>query len=154
MPLAPVHRLRVLVLPEGDLAGPHLDEAIARVYVKAPSIEGLDEDVAAELQSRATEALERRESGYREARRALGVEDALAEIPGLTEEMLVRLGQKGIRTLDDLADLATDELIGKGDKRREIAPGFLASFNISLDDGNAIIMAARKHWFDEEESAV
>ena len=114
------------------------------------SIEGLDEDVAAELQSRAVEALERREAGYREARRALGVEDALAEIPGLTEEMLVRLGQKGIRTLDDLADLSTDELIGKGDKRREIPAGLLASFGISQDDGNAIIMAARQHWFADE----
>jgi N utilization substance protein A len=114
------------------------------------SIEGLDEDVAAELQSRAVEALERREAGYRDARRALGVEDALAEIPGLTEEMLVRLGSKGIRTLDDLADLSTDELIGKGDKRREIPAGVLASFGISQDDGNAIIMAARQHWFADE----
>jgi len=117
------------------------------------SIEGLDEEVAAELQNRATDALERREQGYREARRSLGVEDALAEIPGLTEEMLVRLGQKSIRTLDDLADLSTDELIGKGDKRREIPAGLLASFNIAVDDGNAIIMAARKHWFEDEESA-
>ena len=117
------------------------------------SIEGLDEDVAAELQSRAVEALERRESGYRDARRALGVQDALSEIPGLTEEMLVRLGSKGIKTLDDLADLSTDELIGKGDKRREIPAGLLASFGISQDDGNAIIMAARQHWFADEEGA-
>ena len=51
------------------------------------------------------------------------------------------------------ADLSTDELIGKGDKRREIPAGILASFGISVDDGNAIIMAARKHWFEEEESA-
>jgi N utilization substance protein A len=125
-------------------------------YVEADeiaSIEGLDEDTAAELQSRAVEALERREAGFRDARRALGVEDALAEIPGLTEEMLVRLGSKGIKTLDDLADLSTDELIGKGDKRREIPAGVLAAFGISVDDGNAIIMAARKHWFEDEESA-
>ncbi len=117
------------------------------------TIEGLDEDVAAELQNRAQEALERREQNFRDARRALGVEDALAEIPGLTEEMLVRLGTKGIKQLDDLADLSTDELIGKGDKRREIPAGLLVAFNISVDDGNAIIMAARKHWFEDEESA-
>jgi transcription termination/antitermination protein NusA len=66
--------------------------------------------------------------------------------------MLVRLGTKGIKTLDDLADLSTDELIGKGDKRREIQPGLLASFGISVDDGNAIIMAARKHWFEDEDA--
>ena len=124
-------------------------------YVEAEeiaSIEGLDDDTAAELQRRAEEAIERREAGLREQRRALGVEDALAEIPGLTEAMMVRLGQKAIRTLDDLADLSTDELIGKGDKRREIPAGVLASFSISETDGNAIIMAARQHWFADEDA--
>jgi N utilization substance protein A len=114
------------------------------------AIEGFDEDLAEELQSRAEDAIERREAALREQRRALGVEDALAEIPGLTEAMLVRLGMKGIRTLDDLADLSTDELIGKADKRREIPAGVLAAFNISEEDGNRIIMAARAHWFAED----
>ena len=59
------------------------------------------------------EALERQEEGHRQVRRELGVEDALAEIPHLTEAMLVTLGKAGIKTLDDLADLATDELIAK-----------------------------------------
>ena len=67
--------------------------------------------------------------------------------------MLVRLGQKSIRTLDDLADLSTDELVGKGDKRREIPAGVLAAFSIPVDEGNAIIMAARKHWFADEDEA-
>jgi len=124
-------------------------------YVEAEeiaSIEGLDDDTAAELQRRAEEAIERREAALREQRRALGVEDALAEIPGLTEAMMVRLGQKAIRTLDDLADLSTDELIGKGDKRREIPAGVLAAFGINETDGNAIIMAARQHWFADEDT--
>src|SRR3546814_13898730 len=60
-------------------------------------------------------------------RRELGVEDALAEIEGLTEPMLVVLGKAGIKTLDDLADLSTDELIARkrsGERRRgkETAP--------------------------------
>src|SRR5436190_13558727 len=58
-------------------------------YVEAEeisSIEGLDEELASELQSRAAEALERREAASREERRKLGVEDALAEIPHLTEQ--------------------------------------------------------------------
>ncbi|MEL0254286.1 MAG: helix-hairpin-helix domain-containing protein, partial [Novosphingobium sp.] len=81
------------------------------------TIEGFDEELAEELQSRAAEAIERREEALREQRRGLGVEDALAELPHLTEAMLVTLGKAGIKTLDDLADLATDELIAK--KRAE-----------------------------------
>ena len=96
-------------------------EEVAYVEVdEIASIEGLDDEIAAELQSRAAEALERREAASREERRKLGVEDALAELPHLTEQMLVTLGKASIRTLDDLADLATDELIQK--KRGRAAP--------------------------------
>jgi N utilization substance protein A len=136
-------------------------------YVEADeiaSIEGLDEDIAGELQSRAGEALERREAAAREERRALGVEDALAELPHLTEAMLVTLGKAGIRTLDDLADLATDELVQKKRpeprRRAENAPqrtedkgGVLAEYGLTDEQGNEIIMAARAHWFEDEASA-
>ena len=125
------------------------------------SIEGLDEEIAAELQSRAAEALERREAASREERRALGVEDALAEMPHLTEQMLVTLGKASIRTLDDLADLATDELIQKKrlEQRRQREPsnrpedkgGILAEYGLSEEQGNEIIMAARAHWFEDED---
>ncbi len=126
------------------------------------SIEGLDEDIATELQSRATEALERREAASREERRALGVEDALAELPHLTEQMLVTLGKANIRTLDDLADLATDELIQKKrveprrrepSNRPEDKGGLLAEYALTEDQGNEIIMAARAHWFEDEDAA-
>jgi transcription termination/antitermination protein NusA len=129
------------------------------------SIEGLDDDIAAELQSRAGEALERREAAAREERRSLGVEDALAELPHLTEQMLVTLGKAGIRTLDDLADLATDELIQKkrSEPRRRsdnAAPqresdkgGVLAEYGLSEEQGNEIIMAARAHWFEDETTS-
>ncbi|QUM73650.1 transcription termination factor NusA [Sphingopyxis granuli] len=125
-------------------------------------IEGFDEELAEELQSRATEALERREEAARAERRELGVEDALAEIPHLTEAMLVTLGKAGIKTLDDLADLATDELIAKkrSDNRRgpsreraeraEDRGGVLGEYGLSEEQGNEIIMAARAHWFDDE----
>ncbi|MBV8237411.1 MAG: transcription termination/antitermination protein NusA [Sphingomonas sp.] len=127
-------------------------------------IEGFDEDLAQELQSRAQEALERREAAAREERRALGVEDALAELPYLTEAMLVTLGKAGITTLDDLADLATDELIEKRRaeprRRNEDAPrktenkgGVLAEYGLSEEQGNEIIMAARAHWFTDEDEA-
>jgi N utilization substance protein A len=107
------------------------------------SIEGFDDDLAGELQNRAVEALERREAAARAERTALGVSDDLAAIEGLTEAMLVVLGKKGVKTLDDLGDLATDELVSKN-------IGILKDFGISEDDGNRIIMAARAHWFDEE----
>ena len=134
------------------------------------SIEGFDDDLAEELQSRATEAIERQEEGHRVTRRELGVEDAIAEMPHLTESMLVVLGKAGIKTLDDLADLATDELIAKkreAPKRRNNTDGppmrrpqreqdkggVLGEYGLSEEQGNEIIMAARAHWFDDEEEA-
>ena len=131
------------------------------------AIEGFDEGLAEELQSRAQEALDRREEANRTERRELGVEDALAELPILTEAMLVVLGKAGIKTLDDLADLATDELIQKAREprrnersdremrrnRTEDKAGVLAVFGLSEEQGNEIIMAARAHWFDDVDSA-
>jgi N utilization substance protein A len=127
-------------------------------------IEGFDEDLGAELQSRAQEALDRREAANREERTALGVEDALAELPHLTEAMLVTLGKAKILTLDDLADLATDELVEKkrveprrrnedAPKRPEPKGGILAEYGLSDEQGNEIIMAARAHWFEDEPAA-
>ncbi len=129
------------------------------------TIEGFDDDLAQELQSRAVEALERREQANREERRSLGVEDELATMPYLTEAMLVTLGKAGIKTLDDLADLATDELVQKKRqeprRRSENAPppraedkgGVLGEYGLTDEQGNEIIMAARAHWFADEDTA-
>ncbi len=129
------------------------------------TIEGFDEELAAELQNRAAEGLERREGAAREERRGLGVEDALADMPHLSEAMLVTLGKAGIKTLDDLADLATDELIQKKrvEPRRKPIPGkpapaeakggVLADYGLTEAQGNEIIMAARAHWFEDEGDA-
>ncbi|MDB5682157.1 MAG: nusA, partial [Sphingomonas bacterium] len=136
-------------------------------YVEAEEIsgiEGFDEDLAAELQSRAGEALERREAAAREERKSLGVSDDLATMPYMTEAMLVTLGKAGIKELDDLADLATDELIEKkrqeprrraedAPKRPEHKGGVLAEYGLSEEQGNEIIMAARAHWFEDEPAA-
>jgi N utilization substance protein A len=136
------------------------------------TIEGFDEDLAEELQNRAKEALDRQEETFRQERKTLGVEDDLAGMPHLSEQMLVVLGKAGIKTLDDLADLATDELIAKkreAPRRRAPAPdgppmrrpparpedkgGVLGEFGLSEEQGNEIIMAARAHWFEDEEPA-
>ena len=138
-------------------------EEVAYVDVgEIADIEGFDEDLAAELQSRAGEALARRDEANREARRGLGVEDALAEMPHLNEAMLVVLGKAGVKTLDDLGDLATDELVEKRrvEPRRKVVPtnepkgGILQAFNLSMEQGNEIIMAARQAagWFGDEAS--
>jgi N utilization substance protein A len=151
-----------------------LEEVAYIDLAELASIEGFDEELAEELQSRAREALERQEEAYRAQRRELGVEDALAELPHLTEAMLVTLGKAGIKTLDDLANLSTDELIakkpeaprrrGKADtpllrrgQREAEKGGVLAEYGLTEQQGNEIIMAARAHWFevdpDSQEAA-
>ncbi|MGB7404102.1 MAG: transcription termination factor NusA [Pacificimonas sp.] len=123
-------------------------------YVEAEeiaAIEGFDNDLAEELQNRAKEALDVREQKARDERRALGVEDDLAEIDGLTEAMLVKLGKAEIKTLDDLGDLATDELIGRGTRDGSVPDGPLYGSDLTEEDANRIIMAARAHWFEDEE---
>ena len=145
-----------------------LEEVAYIEIAELAQIEGFDEELAEELQNRAQEALDRREEAARQERRALGVEDALAELPHLNETMLVTLGKAGIKTLDDLADLATDELIAKkrandqrrrnekrddkrDEKREEVSRGgVLGEYGLSEEQGNEIIMAARAHWFTDE----
>ncbi len=101
-------------------------------------IEGFDETVAAELISRADAFLQRRDTALNDQRVAFGVSDDIAGIEALTPTMLVQLGEKGVKTLDDLADLASDELV-------EI----VGSDHLDETAANEIIMAARAHWFDE-----
>jgi len=116
-----------------ELAMTPLDELAA--------IEGFDEQIAAELIRRAEVYRVRHESELTDRRRALGVADDVAAIEGLTPEMLVALGEKGIKTLDDLGDLASDELI-------EI----LGQEAVDEATANAIVMAARAHWFAAGEA--
>jgi len=103
-------------------------------------IEGFDEDVAAELRERARTYLEGREDLLNEKRKKLGVADDMMEVKGLALEMVVALGEQNIKTRDDLADLAGDELA-------EMLP----LFKLSADGANEIIMAARAHWFADDE---
>jgi N utilization substance protein A len=103
-------------------------------------IEGFDESVAQELKRRAQAFLDQKDVELDEKRIAMGVEDAVAEAGGFSPAMLVALGEKGVKTLDDLADLAADELI-------EI----LGAEAINEDTANDVIMAARAHWFDDAD---
>ena len=122
------------------------------------SIEGFDEDTAVELQTRAREALEREAAELDARRRELGVEDAVLDVEGVTLQMAVALGEAGVKTLEDLADLATDELRGafesKGGERVR-NPGALENFNLAVEDAEAIILRARvaAGWIDAADIA-
>jgi len=134
-------------------------EELAMVDVKEiAGIEGFDEDTAAELQNRASEYLAKIEAELDAKRVELGVEDALRDIPGVTTAMLVRFGENGIKTVEDLAGCATDDLAGwterkDGESKRE--PGILDGFEMSREDAEAIIMQARLKagWVTEADLA-
>ena len=103
------------------------------------TVEGFDEEIATELQRRAREFIEKRDAELASRLADLGVSEEVQAVEGLNLAMIVALGDKGVKTLDDLADLASDEL-------REIV-GESAMDN---DTANAIIMKAREHWFADE----
>ncbi|MCB1592987.1 MAG: transcription termination/antitermination protein NusA [Alphaproteobacteria bacterium] len=104
-------------------------------------IEGFEEEISAELQRRAQAWLEQKAQELKSRQDELGIADDLMEIEGLLPNQIVKLGESEIKTLDDLADLAADELI-------EI----LGEDSITQTDANAIIMKAREHWFAEEDA--
>ena len=118
-------------------------------YVEAEeisAIEGFDEDTAEELQARAREFLEKEAAEYDAKRKALGVEDGVLDIEGVTLPMAVALGEGDIKTVEDFAGLIPDDLRGwfetkNGERVRE--PGVLESFNLSAEDAEALIMRAR-----------
>jgi len=121
-------------------------------------IEGFDAETAGELQARAQEHLAKIESELDAKRKELGVEDALHEIPGVTTEMLVAFGENGVKTVEDLAGCATDDLTGwverkDGEAVREA--GFLDGFNIEREEAESMIMQARVKagWIDESALA-
>src|SRR3954462_12414900 len=119
-------------------------------------IEGFDEDTAQEIHSRAQNYLARIEAENDERRRELGVVDELKDIEGVTTAMLVKLGENDVKTLEDLAGCATDDLVGWGEKKDGETvnnPGFLDGFDLSREEAEAIIMNARVKagWINEAD---
>jgi N utilization substance protein A len=144
-----------LLISEGfakieELALVELDELI--------SIEGLDEDTAAELQARANDWLEAERKKLDARRRELGVEDALVELEGLDLKMIVALGENGVKSVEDLAGCATDDLIGwteRIDGEKKHYEGMLEGFKIKPEEAESLIMRARlaAGWVTEADLA-
>ncbi|MER2607066.1 MAG: transcription termination factor NusA [Siculibacillus sp.] len=122
-------------------------EEIAYVGVdEIARIEGFDEETAEEIQARANAHLEAIEAAQDVERRELGVEDGLREVAGVTTAMMVALGKDGIKTVEDLAGCATDDLVGWTERKNgetEKYKGTLDGFELSRAEAEAIVMAAR-----------
>lgn len=131
------------------------DLAFVESYEVA-EIEGFDEDTAEELQTRAREFLDRKAAELDAKRVALGVEDGVLEVPGVTPIIAVALGEGGVKTVEDLADLATDEIRGgfevRNGERVKIA-GVLEGHGLSQQDAELLILHARvvAGWIDASE---
>ena len=110
-------------------------------------IDAIDEETAKELINRSKETLIKEKEAVSQKLKELGVEDSLINLKGMTQGMLVILGQKNIKKLSDFADLSSDELIGgfdeiKGKKVR--IDGYLEEFSLSRKEADELIMSARE----------
>lgn len=116
-----------------------IEEIVETDISELTQIEGFDEDVAEELINRAQTYLDAKAKELQEKQEALGIAEDLITLEGLTPDLIIKLGENDVKTRDDLADLATDEL-------REI----IGNDAMTSDQANKIIMKAREHWFAEE----
>lgn len=116
------------------------------------SIEGFDEDIVSELIERANKSIEKTDQENAEILKNLKVEDSLLNFNLLNKSMLVKLAQNNIKTLDDFAGLTTDDLLGyyedRHDKNSKVK-GIFEEFNLNKDEGDQLILEARKIWLDK-----
>jgi len=115
-------------------------------------IEGIEESTAQELIERGQEHLEKEKAEISEKLKKLGVDESLMKLNGITQGMLVVLGEKNIKKLKDFADLSSDELIGGMDEikgKRVKINGYLEDFNLTREEADNLIMSARKIVFGD-----
>ena len=122
-------------------------ETEKKVHEDIAKIEAIDEETASELINRSKETLVKEKEAVALKLKELGVEENLINLKGMTQGMLVILGQKNIKKLSDFADLSSDELIGgfdeiKGKKIR--IDGYLEEFSLSRKEADELIMSARE----------
>ncbi len=110
------------------------------------SIDGFDVDTATEIQQRARDHLAKLEAELDAKRTELGVADELKTIDGVTLPMLVKLGENEVKTIEDLAGCATDDLVGWTERKAGETTkhdGFFEGLEVSREEAEAMIMRAR-----------
>ena len=128
-----------------------IDELIDTDESELLAIEGFDEEIVAELLDRAKKFLNEKEAENKVKIENLKISEDLIEFNLLSKAMLVKLGENNIKSLEDFAGLTTDELIGyfedKADKSSRVI-GLLEEFGVTKDEGDQMIMEARKIWLE------
>ncbi|ADY63077.1 MULTISPECIES: transcription termination factor NusA [Rhizobium/Agrobacterium group] len=122
------------------------------------SIDGFDDDTADEIQTRAREYLERLEAEMDAKRKELGVADELRQIEGLTSQMMVALGEDGIKTIEDFAGCAADDLVGwseRKDGETKKFEGIFSKLDVSRVEAENMVVQARllAGWITAEDLA-
>jgi N utilization substance protein A len=120
------------------------------------AIEGFDDETAEELQTRAREYLDKVEAELDAKRKELGVEDELRSIPGITTAMMVALGGDEIKTVEDFAGCAVDDLTGwseRKDGETKRFEGLFTGMDITRAEAESMILSARLAvgWITEDE---
>ena len=133
-----------LLVSEGFVS---IDEIAQSNPEDISKIEAIDEETAKELINRSKETIIKEKETVALKLKELGVDDKLINLKGMTQGMLVILGQKNIKKISDFADLSSDELIGgydeiKGKKIR--IEGYLEEFSLSRKEADDLIMSARE----------
>ena len=133
-----------LLVSEGFISIDEISQSKAEDISK---IDAIDEETAKELINRSQETIKKEKETVAQKLKELGVEEKLVNLKGMTQGMLVILGQKNIKKLIDFADLSSDELIGgydeiKGKKVR--IDGYLEEFSLSRKEADDLIMSARE----------
>ena len=115
------------------------------------AIEGFDEEIVTELVDRSKKYLAEKEEENQSKINNLHVSKDLIDFELLSKSMLVKLAENNIKSLEDFAGLTTDDLIGyfedKSDKSSKVE-GLLEEFNLTKDEGDQLIMEARKIWLE------
>ncbi len=115
-------------------------EEIAYVALEEiEAIEAFNAEIAQELQNRAKLYVEGRDEEALKQAQAGGIADDLASFEGLSPRILSILVENDIKTLDDFADLATDEFL-------ELLPN---KGLMTEEEASSLIMKAREHWFED-----
>ncbi len=121
-----------------------LEEVAYVPLAELADIEGFGEEMGQELQTRAREHLDRLNRELDEKRKELGVEDAVGEVEGVTLARMVKFGENDVKTVEDLAYCATDDLTGWVERKDGEAVRFEGILDdISAAEAEAMIMRAR-----------